>query len=113
MICDEAISRCARHRNCSAMEATEYLLAQARLYQQSEQYASQWRKPWVKWLSGGHWNETAEQRKEGRYEADSIPPPPKGRSIKERIRRQRGGLDPDGPEPTPPELIAGYTAQTG
>ena len=104
-ICDEAISRCAKHRNCNAMEATEHILAQARLYQHSEQYASHWRKPWVKWLAGGHWSETPDQWKEGRRDSDAVPPSPKGRSIRERIRRQRAGLDPDGPEPTPPELM--------
>jgi hypothetical protein len=105
VICDEAIARCAKHRDYSVIEATEFMLSQARVYQQSEQYASYWRKPWVKWLSGGHWNETPERWKERRNDPDPISPSPTGRSIKERIRRQRAGLDPDGPEPTPPELM--------
>ena len=105
VICDEAIARCAKHRKCSATEATEHLLAQARLYQRSEQYASQWRKPWVKWLAGGHWNETPEQWKEGRNDPNAIPPQPKERPLLERVLRQRAGLDPDGPDPPPPELL--------
>jgi hypothetical protein len=106
IVCEEAILRCAKHRTCSPMEATNHLLTQARLYQASEQYASQWRKGWVKWLAGGHWNETLEHWKEQPNDPDPVPPPPKGRSLRERIRRQRAGLDPDGPEPNPAELKA-------